>query len=169
MLEIRNKIYRGRFQLQFSIHTTDVRLRDWLIPAKKWSLEKIARYGESFHGKGERKITLNFALVDRMPVDPTVLLGYFSPDKFLIKITPVNPTCRAIENRISSYIMPKKEKYQIIDELREAGYEVILSIGELEENDIGSNCGQHIANYLISKKKVRGGYTYPVERVLGES
>jgi 23S rRNA (adenine2503-C2)-methyltransferase len=169
LLEVKERLYKDRFQLQFSIHTTDSRKRDWLIPIEKWDLETIAIYGESFCRKGERKITLNFALGDRLPVDPNVLLRHFAPDKFLIKITPVNPTYRASENKITSRILPEKQKYEIIDALKEAGYEVILSIGELEENGIGSNCGQHITNYLISKKKVRGGYTYPVERVLGES
>jgi hypothetical protein len=41
-----------------------------------------------------------------------------------------------------------------------------LSIGEILENDIGSNCGQHVMNYLEEKEKgnevVTGGYTYPL-------
>jgi 23S rRNA (adenine2503-C2)-methyltransferase len=160
LLEIKKKFYKERFQLQFSIHTTDTKLRDWLIPQEKWDLEKIAKYGQAFYRKGERKITLNFALGNGMPIDPNVLLRHFTPDKFLIKITPVNPTYQASENKISSHILPSKEKYEIIDSLREAGYEVILSIGELEENHIGSNCGQHITNYLKEKKDIKGGYTY---------
>ena len=165
LLEIEDKVYGGRFQLQFSIHTTDEELRDWLIPVKKWDLEKIARYGELFYREGERKITLNFALGDRMPVDPKVLLRHFTPDKFLIKITPINPTYQARKNEISSYIVPDKENYELIDALREVGYEVILSIGELAENHIGSNCGQHITNYLREEKTIKGGYTYPVQNL----
>jgi 23S rRNA (adenine2503-C2)-methyltransferase len=165
LLEIKDQVYGGRFQLQFSVHTTDEGLRDWLIPAKKWDLERIAKYGESFYREGERKITLNFARGDRMPVDPDVLLRHFAPDKFLIKITPINPTYQASKNEISSYIVSDKESYDLIDALREVGYEVILSIGELAENQIGSNCGQHITNYLRKKRNVIGGYTYPVEKI----
>lgn len=165
LLEIKNKIYRERFQLQFSIHTTDPELRDWLIPTEKWDLEKIAEYGEAFYRKGERKITLNFALANGMPVKSEVLLHRFDPEKFLVKITPVNPTYRAMRNEISSYILPEKEKYEIIEELKDAGYEVILSIGELAENYIGSNCGQHVANYLREKEIIEGGYTYPIQVV----
>jgi len=163
--ETKEKIYRDRFQLQFSIHTTDRKLRDWLIPFAKWDLKKISRYGEVFQREGERKITLNFALGEGMPIDPDVLLGYFTPDKFLIKITPVNPTFRANKNKISSHIIPNKKKYEIIEKLKKAGYQVLLSIGELKENHIGSNCGQHIANYLKEKEKVKDGYTYPLEKV----
>ncbi len=165
LLDIRQKIYRERFQLQFSIHTTDVTLRDWLIPVKKWSLEKIADYGKAFYWKGGRKITLNFAIAEGMPVDSDVLLRHFTPDTFIIKITPVNPTYRANKNEIASHIVPDKKKYDIIDALKDAGYEVILSIGELEENHIGSNCGQYIQNYLKEKETVKGGYTYRIEQI----
>jgi 23S rRNA (adenine2503-C2)-methyltransferase len=165
LLKIKDKIYKGRFQLQFSIHTTDKSLRDWLIPFQKWNLEKIGKYGEKFYSKGERKITLNFALAQGMPVDPEVLLHYFDPNRFLIKITPINPTFRANKNKISSHILPQKEQYEIIDELKKAGYQVILSIGELMENHIGSNCGQHITNFLKEKENVVDGYTYPLKEL----
>ncbi len=169
LLDIKSEHYNGSFQLQFSIHTTDGKMRDWLMPVKKWDLGKIAEYGERFFREGDRKITLNFALVDGMPVDPGVLLQHFTPEKFLIKITPVNPTYRASENKLSSHVLPEREDYGIIDALRQAGYRVILSIGELEENHIGSNCGQHVMNYLSERDarggevSVRNGYTYSLQ------
>ncbi|MFC1528437.1 radical SAM protein [Candidatus Latescibacterota bacterium] len=161
---IKKTLYKEKFQLQFSIHTTDRELRNWLIPVPKWDFDKISEYGKAFYRKGERKITLNFALADGMPVDPDILLQYFPPDTFLLKITPVNPTYQATKNEISSHIRPEKENYGIIETLKEAGYEVILSIGELEENYIGSNCGQHVTNYMREKKIIQGGYTYPLLR-----
>ncbi|KPL00772.1 MAG: radical SAM protein [candidate division Zixibacteria bacterium SM23_73_3] len=165
LLEIKKKFYKERFQLQFSIHTTDIKKRNWLVPVNKWDFEKIAEYGKAFYKKGERKLTLNFALADGMPVKPDVLLRHFNPDKFLIKITPVNPTCRASANKIFSCVLPDEKKYEIIDALNEAGYEVILSIGELAENDIGSNCGQHVTSYLKERDKIKGGYTFPLQIV----
>jgi 23S rRNA (adenine2503-C2)-methyltransferase len=163
LLEIKNELYRERFQLQFSIHTTDIKKRDWLIPAKKWDFARIADYGNAFYRSGERKITLNFALAEGMPVDPDVLLRYFTPDKFLLKVTPVNPTYQVSKNNLSSHIQPDRENYEIIEKLREAGYRVILSIGDWEENHIGSNCGQHITNYLRKKSPITNGYTYPLQ------
>ena len=165
LAKINEVIYKDRFQLQFSIHTTDTELRDWLIPVEKWDMKKIAEYGEVFFRKGEKKVTLNFALAEGMPVDPNVLRRYFHPDKFLIKITSVNPTYRAKKNNISSKIIPDRDRYEIIDALRTVGYQVILSIGELEENLIGSNCGQFISNYLREKESIEGGYTYPLEKI----
>ncbi len=147
LLEVKRRRYgSGRFQLQFSIHTTDEVLRDRLVPVKKWSFPQISEYGSMFHRVGDQKITLNFALVQGMPVESAVLLQYFSPEKFILKITPINPTRRASENGLVSYIdayEPERE-YELVESLRSAGYEVILSIGEVEENRIGSNCGQYV-------------------------
>jgi 23S rRNA (adenine2503-C2)-methyltransferase len=165
LLRIKEELYRERFQLQFSIHTTDFKKRDEIIPVKKWGFEKIAEYGKRFRTAGDRKITLNFALAEGMPVDPKIMNEYFSPDTFLIKFTPVNPTYKAQKNNIRSHIVADREEYPVIEGLREAGFEVILSIGELAENDIGSNCGQHIMNFFKQRKKVEGGYTYPLTEI----
>ena len=148
--ELKDELYAGgRFQLQFSIHTTDAALRDELIPVPKWDLARIGRYGSGFRRAGDRKITLNFALARHAPIDPNILREHFAPDDFLIKITPVNPTHRAFRNRIVSLIEPGlEEARREIAALRDAGYEVLLSIGELEENRIGSNCGQYIQRHL---------------------
>ena len=166
LITIKRELYRERFQLQFSIHTTDDKLRNILIPIEKWDFRKIAEFGNRFYTKGERKITLNFALAENMPVDPDIMINYFSPGKFLIKVTPVNPTFTANDNGLVSHILPNKEKYEILESLKEAGYEVILSIGETEENLIGSNCGQHIMNFLKEKKPVKDGYTYQLDQVI---
>jgi 23S rRNA (adenine2503-C2)-methyltransferase len=164
LLEVKKRYYAGRFQFQFSLHTTNEKLRDWIIPVKKWSLERMAEYGVAFLQKGDRKITLNFALADGMPVNPDVLLRYFDPDLFLIKITPVNPTYQASKNELFSHILPNRVDYEIIDALKSEGYEVVLSIGELEENRIGSNCGQYISAYKKPRESLEGGYSYDLEK-----
>jgi 23S rRNA (adenine2503-C2)-methyltransferase len=165
LVEIKEKNYSGgHFQFQVSLHTTDLVLRDRFIPVKKWSFAQIGEYGERFYAPGDRKVTLNFALAQGMPVDPEVLLTYFSPEKFLIKITPLNPTYRARENELVSYVNPLSavEKYEIIQALQDAGYQVILSIGEMEENFIGSNCGQYLRRHLQAEAPIEDGYTYQV-------
>ena len=166
LLEIKKRHYTGgHFQFQFSLHTTDESLRDQIIPVKKWSFADMAVYGERFIAPGDRKITLNFALANNYPVDQNVLLSHFDPDKFLIKITPLNPTYRAVENDLSSYIDPTLEidGYDVVNRLEEAGYQVIVSIGEVEENYIGSNCGQYIKRHLAATNPLQGGYTYRLQ------
>jgi 23S rRNA (adenine2503-C2)-methyltransferase len=165
LLEIKQACYSGgHFQFQVSLHTTDLALRDRFIPVKKWSFAQIGEFGERFYAPGDRKITLNFALAQGMPVDPQVLLTCFDPHKFLVKITPLNPTYRARENDLVSYVDPLSavEKYEIIHALQESGYQVILSIGETEENLIGSNCGQYLRRHLLAETPIQDGYTYQV-------
>ena len=166
LLEIKQEYYSGgHFQLQVSLHTTDLELRDQFVPVKKWSFAQIGDYGERFYAAGDRKITLNFALAKGMPVDPTVLLNFFDPDRFLIKITPLNPTYRARESNLVSYVDPlsAEQKYEIVQGLQDSGYQVILSIGEKEENLIGSNCGQYLRRHLSTEHPIEDGYTYQVE------
>jgi 23S rRNA (adenine2503-C2)-methyltransferase len=158
--EIKNRLYAGgRFQLQFSIHTTDPELRDRLIPGRKWTFREIAHYGERFRAPGDRKITLNFALAEGAPIESGVLRAHFDPETFLIKITPVNPTHEAVRNGIVSRIVPGREEGSaLVDQLRAAGYDVLLSIGEQEENRFGSNCGQYIRRHLEAEERLEEGY-----------
>lgn len=168
LLDVKNRLYSNRcFQFQFSIHTTDVVLRNKLIPVRKWSFAQMASYGERFYLPGDRKITLNFALAEGMPVEPDVMLRYFDPDRYLVKITPVNPTCRAVQNGLSTYIDPycPETGQAVARSLTEAGYDVIVSIGEVKENEIGSNCGQYVLKYMESQKPLKDGYTYEVQRL----
>ncbi|MCS7175514.1 radical SAM protein [Pseudothermotoga sp.] len=164
LLNVKNRYYRGRFQLQFSIHSTDERQRDELMPVRKWTLEQIAEFGENFVEKDDRKITLNFALSRQAIVESSRIIQLFSPDKFLIKITPVNPTYNAVKNNIVSDVdvsngMPQSHA-SFVKSLVEHGFEVILSVGELEENNIGSNCGQYVSKHLSSLVKMKDAYTY---------
>lgn len=166
LIDVKDRLYAGgRFQFQFSIHTTDTALRDRLIPVRKWDFARMAAYGERFRRAGDRMITLNFALASDSPIDANVLLQHFDPAHYLIKLTPVNPTSRATKNNVSSFIDPAQPETAeaVTRPLLEAGYEVILSIGEVEENEIGSNCGQYVLNYLESGMEVKNGYTYEIE------
>jgi 23S rRNA (adenine2503-C2)-methyltransferase len=167
LIDVKDRLYSGgRFQFQYSIHTTDVARRDQLIPVRKWDFARMAAYGERFHKAGDRKITLNFALAADSPIEAAVLMRYFDPSRYLIKLTPVNPTSRATANNLTSHIDPLRPETaeSVTRSLVEAGYEVIVSIGEVEENEIGSNCGQYVLNYLESGVMVKDGYTQ-VERV----
>lgn len=171
LLEIKQTHYAGgHFQFQFSLHTTDIALRDRLIPVPKWSFAEMAAYGERFYAPGDRKITLNFALASRSPLEAGVLLEHFSPGKFLVKITPVNPTYRAAENGLASHLDPHAPDPRdgVVEALRRAGYEVIASIGEVEENLVGSNCGQYLRAHLEARKKLDAGYSYPVVEAEGK-
>ncbi|MFQ5998340.1 MAG: radical SAM protein [Candidatus Bathyarchaeia archaeon] len=147
LLKLKNRYYSGaRFQLQFSIHTTDFEKRNMLIPSKKLSLEKIGKYSNNFFEDGDRKITLNFAMIKGYPIDPEIIDQHFSPEKVLIKITPLNPTEKAHANQLASALDPENEEsiQDLVNRFRLFDFDVIVSIGNLQENQIRSNCGQYV-------------------------
>jgi 23S rRNA (adenine2503-C2)-methyltransferase len=167
LLEIKQTYYpKGHFQFQFSLHTTDPQLRDQIIPVRKWSFSEMAVYGERFYAPGDRKITLNFALARHYPLEAEALRQVFNPEKFLIKITPVNPTYRAMENNLVSHVdaHAPDPRDQVVESLRLMGYDVILSIGNVEENQVGSNCGQYLRTHMNASQKLGDGYSYPLFR-----
>jgi 23S rRNA (adenine2503-C2)-methyltransferase len=150
LLEVKRTCYpEGNFQLQFSIHTTDPPSRNELIPVPKWSFSRIARYGEAFLSgtRGERKVTLNFAASTRYPLEPSVVGNYFDPETFLIKITPLNPSqstrCNGLDTLVTLNPQDLRNR-ELVAGFEELGYDVILSIGEPEENCIKSNCGLRV-------------------------
>ena len=162
LLNIKKKLYRETFQLQFSIHSTDEGQRDRLIPVKKWGFGKIAEYGRRFYDEQGKKITLNFALASETIIDPGVIARHFDPQQFLVKLTPVNPTFRAKEHNITSLIHENHIPEELISNIKESGFEVILSIGEWEENLIGSNCGQYVQRLMTDPE----GYGFALEDII---
>lgn len=151
LFEIKEKHYRGRFQLQFSIHSTDDRQRAERLPIKKWDLQQIGRYGKEFVKERDKKISLNFALAQDSLIDADSLAEIFDPAHFLVKITPLNPTYQGIRNGMVSGVDAVERSLPfhpgLMKEMTERGFEVILSIGALEENKIGSNCGQSVLRH----------------------
>ena len=148
LIEIKDKYYsNGNFQFQFSIHTTDVDKKNDLIPVKTLSFQEMADYGERFYKDGDLKITLNFAMGKGYPVDVKKVRHFFNPEKFLIKLTPINPTENAKYHDLVSEIdaYNPKSAESIVNSFKDEGFDVILSIGEVEENKIGSNCGMFVS------------------------
>lgn len=165
LLEIKNQHYQnGKFQLQFSLHSTDEQLRKQIIPIKKWNFAKIAEFGEKFYTSGDRKLTLNFALEKKHNFSVHYLRKFFSPEIFAIKITPINPTFSAIKNNLESYIKTdiNDDTCMLVNKLQDYGYDTLFSVGELEENKIGSNCGQYIKSCIDDSKKINGAYEYDI-------
>lgn len=154
LLELKDeKFSKGNFQLQFSIHTTNESKRNELIPVKKWSFDRIAEYGGRFHKRQDRKITLSFAPAVENEIDPEIIHHYFDPEHFLIKLTPLNLTNSTVKNNFTSVISPLGggEIHDLSGKFTGLGYEVIISVGDYEENKIGSTCGQNIVtNYKDS-------------------
>jgi 23S rRNA (adenine2503-C2)-methyltransferase len=165
LLAIKQALYPDRFQLQFSLHSTEPEQRKTLVPVQTWDFNRIAEYGRLFRSRTSRKITLNFAIDKHNRVDPAYLAETFSPGDFMIKLTPVNPTVNAVRNGLHTPFQP--ERLQILAEnLRREGFDVVVSIGELEENRIGSNCGQYVTRFRETDQSMTSGYTYSFENIM---
>jgi 23S rRNA (adenine2503-C2)-methyltransferase len=138
----------GRFQMQFSLHTTDQKAREKLVPVRTWSFEQMAGFGERFREEGDRKIALNFAAPVGYPLKPEAIRGIFPPERFLIKLTPINPTRSAERSGLVGVIDPSDPGRcrAVAETFRAVGYETLVSIGEQEENTIGSNCGMYVSD-----------------------
>jgi 23S rRNA (adenine2503-C2)-methyltransferase len=163
LLKLKKDLYDKSFQLQFSLHSTDLAERDKIIPVRKLTFSQIADYSREFYTIGGKKITLNFAYSGSSSVEPELLRETFSPDIFIIKITPVNPTVTAISNNLASIEPISRQTIDLISQFKRVGYDVIHSVGELEENLIGSNCGQYLTHFLESEKSLVNAYSYDLD------
>jgi 23S rRNA (adenine2503-C2)-methyltransferase len=153
---------QGRFQLQFSIHTTDEGRRRDLIRTDLQSFKDLADFGRRFArtAEGDKKVTLNFAPLVSFPLDPDVIRRSFDPRYFMIKLTPLNPTIRAEREQLTSDLDPENPASGafFVNRFQQAGFDVILSVGEHEENLIGSNCGQYIQAAIGGGPTPAGSY-----------
>ncbi len=148
-MRIKNRLLQGEAGLQLSINSTNEKQRDRMFNGNAHTLEGIAQIMEGIIPSG-RKITLNFALAD-YEINPQVLLNYFDPVDYVIKITPMHKTTEAIKNGIKTdgdytTYHPYAETER---KLKMAGYDVIVFIAS-EYEDLGRiTCGNAILSGTI--------------------
>ncbi len=56
-----------------------------------------------------------------------------------------------------------KERYltrEFVEELKSTGYDVIISIGDTRENEIGSNCGMYVLKFLKERNEMDYAYKF---------
>jgi 23S rRNA (adenine2503-C2)-methyltransferase len=145
-IQLKNK-FDGEAGLQLSINTTDEARRHHEMPCS-YSLHEIA---DIMHGllfgvvlKG-RKIALNFALTDAI-IDEEYVRELFPPEYFMCKITPMHETHEAIKNGLLTnqgydFYYPYRE---VEEELKAAGFDVIVFIPSKEEDESRITCGNAI-------------------------
>ena len=143
-MQIKNELLEGNAGLQLSINSTDEDERTEMFHGNGCTLEEISHIMKGVVPVG-RKITLNFALAD-YKIDPEVLLRYFHPDYYVIKITPMHKTPIALQNNIkTSGDYTTYHPFQECEKsLSDAGYDVLVFIAS-EEEDLGRiTCGNAI-------------------------
>lgn len=149
-VEIKNDVFKGDAGLQFSINTTNDKLREEIFSNNSLSLEEIAKIGEMLEDPKGRKYALNFALADNFEVDAKKLRKLFNPNKFMVKITPIHDTnsCK-INNIITSNGYFDYAPYKRVEEeLKLMGFDVLVFIPSIEEDTSRITCGNAILSDL---------------------
>ena len=92
-MHLKNTVYQGNAGLQLSINSTDQKERDKMFCWNACTLEEIADIMRGIIPVG-RKITLNFAVAN-YTVDTDYLARLFSPELYVVKLTPMHKTAAA--------------------------------------------------------------------------
>ncbi len=150
LLALKRRHYHGRFQLQFSLNTTSTQQRRVLTPYPHMSFDEIAAYGERFFEPGDRRPVLNFALAQGVPFEPVTVAAHFDPEIFAVKLTPLNPTAQGRERGLGTVISAvEPDALELtVRALHGLGFDVVVSIGDPREDQVGSNCGQAVRRLL---------------------
>jgi 23S rRNA (adenine2503-C2)-methyltransferase len=141
---IKNQIYEGNAGLQLSINSTSEDERNHMFRFNQLPLADIASIMKGQVPVG-RKITLNFA-VAKYEIDPSVLLRYFDPAHYIVKLTPMHRTQVALKNGIATEgDYTTYEPYKAHEKaLKKAGYDVLVFIASREEDEGLITCGNAI-------------------------
>jgi 23S rRNA (adenine2503-C2)-methyltransferase len=158
LLELKQQAFAdGRFQLQFSMHSTDEDARRRLVPVRCWTFDEMADYGRRFHAPGDRKVQLSFAPAQGVPVDPRALRGVFDPGRFGVKLTSLNPTSTSRRSGLVSLLEGSQpaSAEAIAAGFRQEGFEVLVSLGEGPADELGSSCGMSLAGERLAVPRPR--------------
>jgi 23S rRNA (adenine2503-C2)-methyltransferase len=152
-MRLKNRVYRGNAGLQLSINSTDENERKEMFSDNACTLEEIAEVMKGIIPVG-RKITLNFAVAD-YTVDAEKLAKLFTPELYIVKLTPMHKTPEAILNKIETkgnYTSP--EPYLELEEkIKKVGYETLVFIAS-EDEDMGRiTCGNAILSGTMPECK----------------
>jgi 23S rRNA (adenine2503-C2)-methyltransferase len=143
-VHIKNDVLDGEAGLQLSINSTDEVERIEMFKGNALRLEDIERTMRGLRPKG-RKFTLNFAVAD-WTVDAAELRQWFSPEDYLVKLTPMHKTRAATDHGIrTGGDYTEYHPYQHHESaLRAAGYDVLVFIASKEEDESRITCGNAI-------------------------
>ena len=151
-IRIKNRVYSGNAGLQVSLNGTDEIERNIMFNNNALSIPDIAKIFDGSIPFG-RKFTLNFPVAN-WEIDPDILLRYFNPEHFLCKLTPVHKTACAEKNEIKTGgdYTTSQPYHEVAENLRKAGYEVLVFVAS-EDEDLGMiTCGNAI---LANRKQPR--------------
>ena len=141
--ETKNYFYNGQAGLQFSINTTDDKIRKIEFNGRSHDLETISYIADKLPYPVGRKYTLNFAIHDKTVIDANKLSKLFDPEKFICKITPIhnNQSCRENNIKLTNGYNMYNSYNSFEKELKEAGFDVLVFIPHVIEDKEWVTCG----------------------------
>lgn len=144
--DVKNDAFRGDAGLQFSINSTCDDQREEMFSGNSLSLYSISKLGEMIEPPKGRKFALNFAIADNFDIDAKKLSSLFDSSKFMVKITPLHFTKACGENGLTcdgayEYFEPYRH---LEDDLKKAGFDVLIFIPSVEEDESKITCGNAI-------------------------
>ena len=143
-MRLKNRVYKGNAGLQLSINSTDEEERQRMFNNNACSLDEIASIMYGIIPVG-RKITLNFAIAG-YKIDAEKLARLFSPELYVVKLTPMHKTDTALNFDIKTsgdYTTP--EPYLEVEaKMKAAGFETLLFIASKDEDEGRITCGNAV-------------------------
>lgn len=143
-MRIKNRIYSGNAGLQLSINSTDEVERQNMFSGNACTLSEINEIMRGIIPVG-RKITLNFAVAD-YTVDTDLLARLFSPELYIVKLTPMHKTGMAENNGIKTdgdYTTHAPYK-ELEEKFKKSGFETLVFIASRDEDEGRITCGNAI-------------------------
>lgn len=146
---IKNEVYHGEAGLQFSINSTSNEQRKEQFNNMSHDLEWISELAAKLPDPVGRKYTLNFAVTKDTILDAKTLCDLFDKDKFIVKITPIHETNSAVNNGfdVSTEYTDYNVYRKFEEPLLEYGWDVIVFVPSLEEDQDRITCGNALISY----------------------
>lgn len=150
---IKNDLYNGQAGLQFSINSTNHDQRHEMFGGMSLSLEELSVIGRRLPDPISRKYCLNFAFSTDFEIDAFKIQKLFSPEKFMIKITPIhnNNACRDNNIQTVDGYISYAPYHHAEENLKASGFDVLVFVPSMDEEDGLITCGNAILGGSILK------------------
>ena len=145
VLYTKEEVFNGFLHFQISCNSTDENVRHQLFQTKNViPVKEIIEYINNNYTITNRTITLNFIVMKNIPIDVDELMKWgLNPEKFTIKLIPLNKTVNAQRNNLETYANYSnyEDLIKLSEKFRKEGIPVIYdAIAKCEE--AGLCCGQ---------------------------
>lgn len=152
---IKNDIYNGQAGLQFSINSTNEDQRDVMFGGSQLDLVSFSKIADKLPSPIGRKYCLNFAYATGFQIDGDYLASLFDSEKFMCKITPIhnNNACRQNDIQTVDGYDSFRPYQEAEEELSNAGFDVLVFIPSMDEEDGLVTCGNAVLGGSILRNQ----------------